>query len=145
MKGQKQQWISQKINIRHPGQLKKLKSMEPFWSYQLKSTANLAILPQNWAKLAKWAVLFSQQLQNGSQDFDVFNYNGYRLFILCENHCNGSQCIETHARAFLTHNILSIGTVLPTVLVLQSFLLHNELNLYLSCYKNFDVPKLQLS
>ena len=40
------------INIRHPGQLKKLKSREPFWSYQLNSTANPAHLPQNWAKFA---------------------------------------------------------------------------------------------
>ena len=48
-----------KINIRHPGQLKKWKSFEPFWSYQLNSTANPAHLPQNWAKLAKLAVLFS--------------------------------------------------------------------------------------
>ena len=51
MWGQKQQWISHKINIRHPWQLKKSKSWEPFWSYQLKSTANQAHLPQNWARL----------------------------------------------------------------------------------------------
>ena len=42
--------ISYKINFRHPGQLKKWKSWEPFWSYQLNSTANPAHLPQNWAK-----------------------------------------------------------------------------------------------
>ena len=42
MWGQKQQWISHKINIRHPWQLKKSKSWEPFWSYQLYSSANLA-------------------------------------------------------------------------------------------------------
>jgi hypothetical protein len=40
-------------------QLKKSKSWEPFLSYQLNSTANPAHLPQNWAKLAKSAVLFS--------------------------------------------------------------------------------------
>ena len=40
--------ISYKINFRHPGQLKKWKSWEPFWSYQLNSTANPAHLPQNW-------------------------------------------------------------------------------------------------
>jgi hypothetical protein len=39
--------------------LKKSKSREPFLSYQLNSTANPAHLPQNWAKLAKWAVLFN--------------------------------------------------------------------------------------
>ena len=42
------------MNIQHPWQLKKSKSWEPFWSYQLNSTANPANLPQNWAKVAKW-------------------------------------------------------------------------------------------
>ena len=87
MWGQKQQWISHKINIRHPWQLKKSKSWEPFWSYQLNSTANPAHLPQNWAKLAKSAVLFGWQLQNSSQDFDFFNCHVCRIFILCEIHC----------------------------------------------------------
>jgi hypothetical protein len=36
------------------------------------STANPAHLTQNWAKLAKLAVLFSCKLQNGPQDFDFF-------------------------------------------------------------------------
>jgi hypothetical protein len=43
--------------------LKKWKSWEPFWSYKLNSTANSAHLPQNWAKLAKSAVLFSWKLK----------------------------------------------------------------------------------
>jgi hypothetical protein len=47
------------MNIWHPGQLKKLKSWGPFWSYQLNSTANLAHLPRNRAKWAELAVLFS--------------------------------------------------------------------------------------
>ena len=84
MRGHRQQWISNKMNIRHPGQLKKSKSCGPFWSYQLNSTANSAHSPQKWAKLA---VLFSWQLQNGPQDFDFFNCHGCRLFILCEIHC----------------------------------------------------------
>ena len=50
MRGHGSQWISYKINIRHPLQLKKSKSWEPFRSYQLNSTANPAHLPQNWAK-----------------------------------------------------------------------------------------------
>ena len=37
----RQQWISHKMNIRHPGQLKK-KWLGPFWSYQINSSANLA-------------------------------------------------------------------------------------------------------
>ena len=76
MRGNGSQWISNKINIRHPWQLKKSNSWEPFWSYQLNSTANPAHLPPNWAKLAKLAVLFSWQLQKGSQDFDFFNCLG---------------------------------------------------------------------
>ena len=48
MRGHGSQWISYKINFRHPGQLKKWKSWEPFWSYQLNSTANPAHLPQIW-------------------------------------------------------------------------------------------------
>ena len=42
-----------KMNYRHPWELKKSKSWEQFWSYQLNSTANPAHSPQNWAKLAK--------------------------------------------------------------------------------------------
>ena len=49
----------------YPLQLKKSKSREPFWSYQLNSTAdladlaNLANLAQFWGKWAGLAVLFS--------------------------------------------------------------------------------------
>jgi hypothetical protein len=50
--GHRQQWISPKMNIRHPGELKKLKSWGPFWSYQLNSTANLALSLGKWAELA---------------------------------------------------------------------------------------------
>ena len=52
-------WISHQVNIRHQGQLKKLKSAGPFWSCQLNSTANVAHLPKNRAKWAELAVLFS--------------------------------------------------------------------------------------
>ena len=81
------QWFSHEINNRQPLQLKKPKSWELFWSYQLNSTANPAHLPQNRAKMAKSAVLFSWQLKKGSQDFDFFNCHGCRIFILCEIHC----------------------------------------------------------
>ena len=47
-----QKWISNKMNTRHPGQLKILRQ---FWNYQLNRTANPAHLPQNWSKLAKSA------------------------------------------------------------------------------------------
>ena len=44
--GHRSQWNSSQINNRHPWHLKKSKSWEPFWSYQLNSTANLANLAQ---------------------------------------------------------------------------------------------------
>ena len=44
--GHKWQWISHRMNNRHPWQLKKIKSWDPFWSYQLNSTADLANLAQ---------------------------------------------------------------------------------------------------
>ena len=47
MRGHGCQWFSHKMNNRHPLQLKKSKSWEPFGSYQLNCTANLAHLPQN--------------------------------------------------------------------------------------------------
>ena len=50
----------------------------------INSTANPAHLPQNWAKSAKSAVLFSWLLQNGSQDFHRFNCPGWQMFILFE-------------------------------------------------------------
>ena len=48
MRGHGSQWFSHKMNKRHPLQLKKSISWEPFGSYQLNSTANPAHLPQNW-------------------------------------------------------------------------------------------------
>ena len=48
-----------KMNIRHPGQLKKLKSWGPFSSYQVNSTAS---------KLGQIDQIGSAQ--NGPQDFD---------------------------------------------------------------------------
>ena len=42
------------MNIRHPGQLKILKSWGPFWSYQLNRTANLAHLPRNRQNGLNW-------------------------------------------------------------------------------------------
>ena len=51
--------FSPHMNNRHLWQLKKSKSLGPFWSYQLNSSANPAHLPQKWAKGAELAVLFS--------------------------------------------------------------------------------------
>ena len=73
------QCFSHIMNNGHPLQLKKSKSWEPFWSYQLTSTADLANLTQFWGKWAGLAVLFSWQLHNGPQDFDFFNDHGCRF------------------------------------------------------------------
>ena len=55
------QWISHKINIRQPGQLKKLKPWRLFWSYQLNCTANSA----NMANFCcKWANEWTKNLSN---------------------------------------------------------------------------------
>ena len=71
----------------HPWQLKKSKSWELFWSYQLDSTADLANLAKFWGKRAELAVLLSWLLQNDSQDFHFFDCPGCWIFILCEIHC----------------------------------------------------------
>jgi hypothetical protein len=47
------------MKVWHPWQLKKYKFWGPFWSYQLKSTANTANLPKNRVRWAGLAVLFS--------------------------------------------------------------------------------------
>ena len=66
------------------------------------SKANPANFHPNWAGLA---VLFSRQILNGSQDF-FFHFN-ILFFISFFRY----EIIETHARAFLTLNILGIATV----------------------------------
>ena len=59
MRGHGSQWFSYKMYNRHPLQLKKSKSWEPFWSYLQNSTANPAHFLQKWAKWAEFAVQFS--------------------------------------------------------------------------------------
>ena len=74
--GHRQHWILHKMNIRHPGQLKKLKFWGPFGKHQLNSTANLANLAHFLGKCAGLAVLPNWQFQNGPQDFDFLNCQG---------------------------------------------------------------------
>ena len=82
--------------------LKRKKSWEPVRICLLNSTANSAQFWWHWAGLA---VLFSRQILNGSQDF-FFLFN-ILIFIYLLKY----ETIETHARAFLTHNIFAIGRV----------------------------------
>ena len=108
MRGHGSQWISYKIDIRHPLQLKKSKSWEPFRSYQLNSTANLAHLPQIWPNFEVNGLNWQCCLAGNSQRapriliFSIAMGAGYLFYM---------KSIETHARAFLALIILAIGTV----------------------------------
>ena len=97
MRGHGSQWFSHKIINRHPLQLKKSKSWEPFGSYQLNSTANPAHLPQNWAYFEVNGLDWQCCLASSSQ-------RAPRIFIFSNG--LGAEClsylksIETNARAF---------------------------------------------
>ena len=97
MRGHGSQWFSHKMNNRHPLQLKKSKSWEPFGSYQLNSTANPAHLPQNRPNFEVNGLDWQCCLAGSSQ-------RAPRIFIF--SIALGAEClsylksIETHARAF---------------------------------------------
>jgi hypothetical protein len=57
--GHRKQWISHKVNMWHPGQLKQNKSWGPFWSFQLNSKANLANVAHYVGKWVGLTVLSS--------------------------------------------------------------------------------------
>ena len=108
MRGHGSQWISYKINFRHPGQLKKWKSWEPFWSYQLNSTANPAHLPQIWPNIEvnglDWQCCLAGSSKRAPRIF-IFS------IVLGAENLSYMKFIETHARAFLALIILTIGNV----------------------------------
>ena len=108
MHGHGSQWISYKISIRHPLQLKKSKYWEPFRSYQLNSTANPAHLPQNWAKFEvnglDWQCCLAGISKRAPRIF-IFS------IVLGAENLLYVKSIETHARAFLPLNISAICTV----------------------------------
>ena len=105
------QWILYKINFRHPGQLKKWKSWEPFWSYQLNSTANPAHLPQIWPNIEvnglDWQCCLAGSSKRAPRIF-IFS------IVLGAENLSYIKFIETHARAFLALIILSISSVFRT-------------------------------
>ena len=122
MRGHGSQWISNKINIRHLGQLKKWKSWEPFGSYQLNSTANPAHLPQNWAYFEVNGLDWQCCLAGSSQRapriliFSIAMGADYSFYV---------KTIETHARAFfnvIIFSISSVNTVFSINLPLNEFL-----------------------
>ena len=96
MRGHGSQWISNKINIRHLGQLK-------------NSTANPAHLPQNWAYFEvnglDWRCCLAGNSQRAPRIliFSIAMGADYSFYV---------KTIETHARTFLSLNISAIGTVL---------------------------------
>ena len=104
MRGHGSQWFSHKMNNRHPLQLKKWKSWEPFGSYQLNTTANPAHLPQNWPNLAKSAECLAGSFQTALRIliFSIAMGADYSFYV---------KTIETHARAFFKIIIFSIDSV----------------------------------
>ena len=108
MRAHGSQWFSHKMNNRHPLQLKKLQSWEPFGSYQLNSTANPAHLPQNWAYFEVNGLDWQCCLAGSSQRapriliFSIAMGADYSFYV---------KTIETHARAFFKVIIFSISSV----------------------------------
>ena len=142
MRGHWSQWISYKINIRHPLQLKKSKSWEPFRSYQLNSTANPAHLPQHWANIEVNGLDWQCCLNGSSQRaprifiFSIAMGADYSFYV---------KIIETHVRTYLALNILAIDRVfykirsssdLVSVFLLLCFLKFFPLKSFLSSLPN---------
>ena len=108
MRGHGSQWFSHKMNNRHPLQLKKSKSWEPFGSYQLNSTANPAHLPQNRPNFEvnglDWQCCLAGSSKRAPRIF-IFS------IVLGAENLSYVKSIETHARAFLPLNISAISSV----------------------------------
>ena len=112
MRGHGSQWISNKINIRHPLQLKKSKSWEPFGSYQLNSTANPAHSPQNWAYFEVNGLDWQCCLAGSSQRAPRILIFSIVLDAECLSYLKS---IETYARAFSRLISDGIGSVITLV------------------------------
>ena len=104
MRGYRSQWFLHKMNNRHPLQMKKWKSWEPFGSYQLNSTANpaqnLKIGPR-WPKRQS-CLAGSSQMAPRILIFSIAMGADYSFYL---------KTIETHARAFFKVIIFSIDSV----------------------------------
>ena len=61
-------------------------SWEPFGSYQLSSTADLANLDQVEVNGLDWQCCLAGSSKTAPQDLNFFHCHGCRLFILCEIH-----------------------------------------------------------
>ena len=98
-------WMSAKMKVSHPQQLKKSKSWGPFWSYQLNSSANSAHLVHVRGKQAGLEVLSSWQLQSGPQNFDSFS------IAMGANYSFEVKNFEIRVPAFFKHNSSIMTTV----------------------------------
>ena len=120
MCGHGSQWISYKINFRHPLQLKKSKSWEPFRSYQLNSTANpanlLQIRPNFEVNGLDWQCCLAGSSQTAPRIFIFSIVLGVECLLYLKY-------IETHAPTFFKVNIFSIGTVIGIQQIWQSVIL----------------------
>ena len=104
MRGHGSQWFSHKMNNRHPLQLKKSKS----WS-RLGATSSPAlpiwpIWPNFEVNGLDWQCCLAGSSKTAPRIF-IFS------IVLGAEYLSYVKSIETHAHAFLTLNILSIGTV----------------------------------
>ena len=104
MRGHGSQWFSHKMNNRHPLQLKKSKSWEPFGSYQLNSTANPAHLPQNRPNFEVNGLDWQCCLAGSSQRAPRILIFSIVLGAKCLSYLKS---IETHARARLISDGIS--------------------------------------
>ena len=75
-------WISHQVNIRHQGQLKKLKSWGPF--LELPARQHYLKNGPNWPN---WRCCLAGSSKTASRISIFFNCPGWRIFILCEIHC----------------------------------------------------------
>jgi len=124
MRGHGSQWFSHKMNNRHPLQLKKSESWEPFGSYQLNSTANPAHLPQNRPNFEVNGLDWQSCLAGSSQ-------RAPRIFIfsilLAAECLSYLKSIETHARSFFKVIIFSISSVIWLTIDVVAFDLYGTI------------------
>ena len=118
-------------------QLKKLKSCEPFWSYQLNSTANPAHLPPNWpnrqccladsSKTAPMILIFSIPM---GADYSfylksiatcVLTFFGYIISVLA-----------SVQYVCITHLLFSVYTTEYSTLLVKQYLLSVKFSIILS-------------
>jgi hypothetical protein len=95
-------YVLAKMNNRHPLQLKKIKSWETFWSN--RAVPIWPIWPNFEVNGLDWQFCLACSSKTAPRIF-IFS------IVLGAEYLSSVKSIETHARTFLTPNILSIGTV----------------------------------